>query len=179
MRPHIVHSVGPVASPHFLDPVCITGSNFLAVIIMLKVKNAVDVPLTMNYNNHDRSGFVGRVTIIHIGALDGDDSSSNSFDDDDDNGDDNLGSLVLANPGAEDPPPTSDITMADVDGSMAGVASCSVGHKMDAGRMPFHPRGRAQCIQDIHLAPIDAKGWKRVLPTATALPQQEEPLPWT
>lgn len=27
VRPHIIESVGPVANPHFLDPVCITRTN--------------------------------------------------------------------------------------------------------------------------------------------------------
>lgn len=34
-RPHIVHSFAPVANPHFLDPVCITGMDYSAVIVTL------------------------------------------------------------------------------------------------------------------------------------------------
>lgn len=46
--PHIVHSIGPEANPHFLDLACITRMNYSAVITMLKAENVVDVPLTMN-----------------------------------------------------------------------------------------------------------------------------------
>lgn len=176
LYPHIVHSVGPVANPHFLDPVCITSTNFSTVIITLKAENMVDVPLTMNYKNHDGLGSVGRISITHIGVLDGDVSSSSSSSFEDGGDDDNPGSTVQANPGAEDPPPASDITVADASGPTAGATSCSVRHKMDAGRTPFHSRSRAQCIEDVGLALISAKGWKCMLPMATALPQLDEPL---
>lgn len=77
---------------------------------------------------------------------------------------------------SDDPAPSSDITMADATSSAAGGGSCSVRRKMDAGQTPFHPRGRAQCLDDVRLAPISAKGLKRVLSSVIAHPQLEEPL---
>lgn len=84
VRPHIVHSGGLVANPHFFDP---------AVITTLKAENVVDVPLTMNYKNHHGSDAVGRLSIVHISAL-GDDTSSSSSDDDSDDDDGPPSSLV-------------------------------------------------------------------------------------
>lgn len=116
-RPHIIHSVGPVVNPHFLDPVCITDVDFSAVIITLKAKEAVDIPETMFYKNHDGSGAVGRISITHIGPLQNPDSDSESTSSDDDD-DVPLGDPVPA-ADAQEPATGSDITMADPSSSDA------------------------------------------------------------
>lgn len=66
--------------------------------------------------------------------------------------------------------------MTDAGSSGASAGTSSVHHKLDAGRTPFHPHGCAQTVEDVLLAPIGAKGWKRVLPNATAAPQPDEPI---
>lgn len=99
---------------------------------MVKAVITVNVPLTMNYKNHDGAGSMGRLSIVHIGAL-GQDSSSSSSDDDNDDVDGPPSSLVQASPGTQEQPPKSDITMTDAGCSGAGAGSSSVHHKLDAG----------------------------------------------
>uniref|UniRef100_A0A0E0LK88 Reverse transcriptase zinc-binding domain-containing protein n=1 Tax=Oryza punctata TaxID=4537 RepID=A0A0E0LK88_ORYPU len=66
---HITHSVGPFANPHVIDPICLMGSDYSAVLITIKAENLVDVPLQLFIKNHDGVGSVARVTIIHAEDL--------------------------------------------------------------------------------------------------------------
>ncbi|KAG2644474.1 hypothetical protein PVAP13_2KG203246 [Panicum virgatum] len=98
-RDHIIHCAAPYANPHFIDPICLTGMDYSAVILVVKAESPYDIPHHINFKNHDSSGSVGRVHFIHIEDIDhpfpGGDPDSDS-DDDDQNG-----------PPSPPPPPSS------------------------------------------------------------------------
>lgn len=43
-RERIFFSVGPYANPHSIDPICIHGNGYSAVIISVKIEGAADIP---------------------------------------------------------------------------------------------------------------------------------------
>jgi hypothetical protein len=43
-RHHIIHSSRPYANPHSIDPICLTGVDFSAVLITVKAESITDVP---------------------------------------------------------------------------------------------------------------------------------------
>ena len=59
-------TVGPLASPHYLDPISISGMVFSVVLIIVKAKNVEDSPLEENLKNHNILGFVTMVDILHV-----------------------------------------------------------------------------------------------------------------
>jgi hypothetical protein len=46
-RHHITHSSGPYANPHNIDPICLTGVDFHAVLITVKAESISDIPLNL------------------------------------------------------------------------------------------------------------------------------------
>ncbi|KAG2553234.1 hypothetical protein PVAP13_9KG509052, partial [Panicum virgatum] len=48
----IVYSAGPYANPHLVDPVCIQGTDFSAVLLTVKVEGTADIPFEEYVKNH-------------------------------------------------------------------------------------------------------------------------------
>uniref|UniRef100_A0ACD5X706 Uncharacterized protein n=1 Tax=Avena sativa TaxID=4498 RepID=A0ACD5X706_AVESA len=63
-RDHIIHSSGPYANPHTIDPVCLTGLDFSVVLVTVKAESLFDIPKNLNVKNHCSVGTIGKVSII-------------------------------------------------------------------------------------------------------------------
>ena len=61
---HIVDSSCPYANPHAIDPICLVGLDFSAVLITVKAETLADIPSTLNVKNYCSQGTIGRVSII-------------------------------------------------------------------------------------------------------------------
>ncbi|KAG2573823.1 hypothetical protein PVAP13_7KG280800 [Panicum virgatum] len=82
-REHIMHSVSPFGNPHFIDPIRLSGSDYSAVLIMVKVDSLFDIPHHIHFKNDDGSSSVGCVRIIHFKAADFDSDSDSDPEDHD------------------------------------------------------------------------------------------------
>ncbi|PUZ65253.1 hypothetical protein GQ55_3G208600 [Panicum hallii var. hallii] len=80
-REHIMHSVSPFGNPHYIDPVCLSGFDCSAVLVVVKVESLHDIPHFIHFKNYDGIGSGGRVHIVHF-EEDGFDTDS-EFDHDD------------------------------------------------------------------------------------------------
>lgn len=150
-----------MANPHYLDPVCVTGMDFTAVIVTYKAEEVVRVPHTINFKNHDGFGSVGQVTINYVDELDNPTHSSSDDDDsggDDSDGDGDLAAQVDGGRAWEGPPPSSDVNM------------------MGVGHTPFQPRRRVQTAADIRSASCGPFRGRRVLPVIDAKPILHRPV---
>jgi hypothetical protein len=65
----ITHSSGPYANPHNIDPICITGLDYEAVLCTVKAETITDIPLNLYFKNHSSDGSIGEVSIIHFDDL--------------------------------------------------------------------------------------------------------------
>jgi hypothetical protein len=57
-RHHIIHSSGPFANPYSIDPICLTGLDFSAVLVTVKAETITDVPLNLTVKNHCSNGSI-------------------------------------------------------------------------------------------------------------------------
>uniref|UniRef100_A0ACD5TT34 Uncharacterized protein n=1 Tax=Avena sativa TaxID=4498 RepID=A0ACD5TT34_AVESA len=67
-RDHIIHSSAPYANPHTIDPICLTGLDFSAVLVT-KAESIVDIPSNLNLKNHCSTGTIGTISIIDYDDL--------------------------------------------------------------------------------------------------------------
>jgi hypothetical protein len=72
-RDRITSASVPFANPHSIDPICLTGLDYSAVLVTVKAESVHDIPLNLAVKNHNSIGTMGRVIII-----DSDDLSSGS-----------------------------------------------------------------------------------------------------
>jgi hypothetical protein len=63
-RHHISHSSGPFANPHAIDPICLAGVDFEAVLVTVKAESISDIPFTLAVKNHCSTGSFSDVTIV-------------------------------------------------------------------------------------------------------------------
>jgi hypothetical protein len=77
-RERMFYAIGPFANPHSVDPVCLQGVDFSAVLMQVKAKDATDIPLVEYFKNHSGLGAYARISITDIGALDEDLDSDDS-----------------------------------------------------------------------------------------------------
>lgn len=63
-RNHISHSSGPFANPHAIDPICLAGVDFEAVLVTVKAESISDIPFTLAVKNHCSSGSFSDITIV-------------------------------------------------------------------------------------------------------------------
>jgi hypothetical protein len=68
-RAHIIHSSAPYANPHTIDPICLTGIDFSAVLITVKAETISDIPLNLTVKNHCSTGAIANVTVIAMDPL--------------------------------------------------------------------------------------------------------------
>jgi hypothetical protein len=68
-RHHITHSSGPYANPHNIDPICLTGVDFQAVLVTVKAESIKDIPLNLAVKNYCSLGTLSQVTIIDFDDL--------------------------------------------------------------------------------------------------------------
>jgi hypothetical protein len=68
-RHHITHSSAPYANPHAIDPICLTGLDFLAVLVLVKAETISDIPLNLTVKNHCSNGSIANVSIIGLDDL--------------------------------------------------------------------------------------------------------------
>ncbi|KAK1660865.1 hypothetical protein QYE76_049024 [Lolium multiflorum] len=68
-RHHITHSSGPYANPHNIDPVCLTGVDFQAVLVTVKAESITDIPLNLAVKNYCSIGTFCEVSIIDFEEL--------------------------------------------------------------------------------------------------------------
>ncbi|KAG2582656.1 hypothetical protein PVAP13_6KG186106 [Panicum virgatum] len=80
-REHIMHSVTPFGNPHFIDLICLMGSDYSAVLVVVKVESINDIPLHIHFKNYDGPGSIGTVHIIHFEEADLDSYSDSDRDD--------------------------------------------------------------------------------------------------
>ncbi|CAN6185529.1 unnamed protein product [Urochloa humidicola] len=75
-RERIIFTAGPYANPHRVDPLCVTGVDFFAVLMQVKAEGAHDIPLEEFIKNHSGLGTFQRIDIINIDDLEESDSDS-------------------------------------------------------------------------------------------------------
>jgi hypothetical protein len=63
-RAHIIHSSCPYANPHSIDPICLTGIDYSAVLVTVKAESISDIPLHLNVKNYCSLGSIAKVSII-------------------------------------------------------------------------------------------------------------------
>jgi hypothetical protein len=68
-RNQIIHSSTPFANPHNIDPVCLTGIDFSAVLVTVKAETITDIPLHLTIKNHCSTGSLAAVTIMAFDDL--------------------------------------------------------------------------------------------------------------
>jgi hypothetical protein len=68
-RFHITHSSGPYANPHTIDPICLTGVDYHAVLVTVKAESITDIPINITIKNHCGNGSIGDITIIDFEDL--------------------------------------------------------------------------------------------------------------
>ncbi|KAK1670811.1 hypothetical protein QYE76_058970 [Lolium multiflorum] len=68
-RHHITHSSGPYANPHNIDPVCLTGVDFQAILVTIKAESITDIPLNLAVKNYCSIGTFCEVNIIDFEEL--------------------------------------------------------------------------------------------------------------
>ncbi|KAK1615444.1 hypothetical protein QYE76_020966 [Lolium multiflorum] len=78
----ISHSSGPFANPHAIDPVCLTGVDFSAVLVTVKAETLTDIPLSLCVKNHCSSGSFSDITIFDFEDIAPDSSPSSGPDSD-------------------------------------------------------------------------------------------------
>jgi hypothetical protein len=76
-RQHITHSSIPYANPHAIDPICLTGVDFQAVLITVKAGSLSDIPLNLAVKNYCGIGSFSEVSIIEFDDLE--EGSDNSL----------------------------------------------------------------------------------------------------
>uniref|UniRef100_A0ACD5UUT9 Uncharacterized protein n=1 Tax=Avena sativa TaxID=4498 RepID=A0ACD5UUT9_AVESA len=80
-REHIVHSSAPYANPHTIDPICLIGLDYSAVLVTVKAETLTDIPRNLCVKNHRSDGAIGKVTIIDFEDLaPGSDPSDHDFE---------------------------------------------------------------------------------------------------
>ncbi|KAG2612480.1 hypothetical protein PVAP13_4KG211210 [Panicum virgatum] len=104
-RDHIIHCVAPFANPHYIDPICLSGMDYSAVITVVKAEQLADIPHHVNFKNHDSFGSVGRVYVVHVKDIDGPDSDSDPDSDGDSDGELDGGESVSLNADSPNPSP--------------------------------------------------------------------------
>jgi hypothetical protein len=52
----MVYTVGPFTNTHSVDPVCLQGVDFSAVLMQTKAEDATDIPLGEYFKNHLHHG---------------------------------------------------------------------------------------------------------------------------
>jgi hypothetical protein len=65
----ITHSSAPYANPHAIDPVCLTGLDFSAVLVLVKAETITDIPLNLTVKNHYSTGSTANVSVIGLDDL--------------------------------------------------------------------------------------------------------------
>jgi hypothetical protein len=65
----ITHSSAPYANPHAIDPICLSGLDFSAVLVIVKAKTISDIPLNLTVKNHCSNGSIATVSIIGLDHL--------------------------------------------------------------------------------------------------------------
>jgi hypothetical protein len=75
-RERMFYTVGPFANPHSVNPVCLQGVDFSAVLMQVKAKDATNIPLEEYFKNNSGLGAYARISITDIGALDEDSYSA-------------------------------------------------------------------------------------------------------
>jgi hypothetical protein len=65
----ITHSSAPYANPHSIDPVCLTGIDFSAVLVTVKAETITDIPLHLTVKNHCSNGSLAKVSIVAFDDL--------------------------------------------------------------------------------------------------------------
>ena len=78
-RERIVYSTGPYANPHLVDPVCIQGTDFSAVLLTVKVEGTADNPFEEYVKNHAGLGAVAQIEILHVEHLEDSDSDDDGL----------------------------------------------------------------------------------------------------
>jgi hypothetical protein len=68
-RQHITHSSIPYANPHAIDPICLTGVDFQAVLVTVKAETITDIPMHLAVKNYCSVGTISEVTIIDFEDL--------------------------------------------------------------------------------------------------------------
>lgn len=69
MPGHIFHSVTPFANPYEINPICITGVDYSAVLITVKARSLTDVPHTLAVYGFSGMGMLANISIIHPQVL--------------------------------------------------------------------------------------------------------------
>jgi hypothetical protein len=69
--PHIVHSTGPFANPYHIDPICLSGMDYSAVLVMVKAWSLSDIPHALAMYGFDGLGTIADISIIRSEPLPG------------------------------------------------------------------------------------------------------------
>jgi hypothetical protein len=149
-RERIVFAVGPYANPHHVDPICLQGVDYSAVLLQVKAEVAADIPLSEYFNNHSGLAALARVSITDVDFLE--DSGS------DGSGPDSRGPAA---PGGGPAP-------AAPDGSAPAPPEGPSAHG------PGGAGGRLS-IRDIQSVPVGRLRGSTILPTVDAQPLLTKP----
>jgi hypothetical protein len=74
----MVYAVGPFTNTHSVDPVCLQGVDFSAILMQMKAEDATDIPREEYFKNHSGLGAYARISIMDIEALEEDSDSGDS-----------------------------------------------------------------------------------------------------
>ncbi|XP_044329989.1 uncharacterized protein [Triticum aestivum] len=116
--PTIINSIVPFACPIEIDPVCLTGVDYSAVLVFVKSCTLTDVPHTIPVHGFSGLGAIPPVLVIHsqelppdpaFAGLDSDsDNNGGGGGDDSDEGSGEFPGGMDLNLSAPSPPPTDD-----------------------------------------------------------------------